>query len=114
MARWDSVALFLTLTLVTAGANAAVLPMPAHNEDAQFEQPKSPDELALEKKLAKARKEQRFKQLKVDADKLLKLATELKQYVDKANDSILSLEVIQKADEIEKLSKSVKNKMRGE
>jgi hypothetical protein len=52
-------------------------------------------------------------QLKSDTDKLVKLAGELKDYVDKSNADVLSLDVVKKADEIEKLAKSVKEKMRG-
>jgi len=63
----------------------------------------------MEKKAAK----QRVAALKTDTDKLLKLSLELKEYVDKSNENVLSLEVIKKAEEIEKLAKSVKDKMKG-
>jgi hypothetical protein len=63
----------------------------------------------MEKKAAK----ERVAALRSDTDKLLKLSTELKQYVDKSDENILSLDVIKKADEIEKLAKSVKEKMKG-
>jgi len=56
---------------------------------------------------------QRQEELKKDTEKLLELATELKQSVDKADENTLSLEVIKKADQIEKLAKSVKEKMKG-
>lgn len=55
---------------------------------------------------------QRQEQMKRDSDKLFQLATELKQYVDKTNENILSLEVLKKAEEIEKLAKSVREKMK--
>jgi len=57
--------------------------------------------------------EQRQAELKRDAERLLKLSTELKEYVDKSNENVLSLDVLKKADEIEKLAHSVKTKMRG-
>jgi hypothetical protein len=63
----------------------------------------------MEKKAAKAR----AAALKTDTDKLLKLSVELKEYVDKSDENVLSLDVIKKAEEIEKLAKSVKDKMRG-
>jgi hypothetical protein len=44
---------------------------------------------------------------------LLALATELKVDMDKTNKDMLSLDVIRKADEIEKLAHSVKEKMKG-
>ena len=50
--------------------------------------------------------------LRRDTEKLLSLATELKQNVDKTSPSILSMDVIKKAQEIEKLAKSVKDKMK--
>ena len=62
----------------------------------------------MEKKAAK----ERVAAIKSDTDKLLKLSTELKAYVDKSNENVMSLDVIKKADEIEKLAKSVKDKMR--
>jgi hypothetical protein len=51
--------------------------------------------------------------LKNDTDKLFKLAAELKDSVDKSNENVLSLEVLKKAEEIEKLAHSVKEKMKG-
>jgi len=56
---------------------------------------------------------QRQEEIKKDTEKLLELATELKQSVDKTTADTLSLEVIKKADQIEKLAKSVKDKMKG-
>ena len=50
--------------------------------------------------------------LKRDTEKLLKLATELKESVDKTSKSTLSLNVIKKAEEIERLAHSVKDKMK--
>jgi hypothetical protein len=50
--------------------------------------------------------------LRRDTEKLLNLAMELKQNVDKTSPSILSMDVIKKAQEIEKLAKSVKDKMK--
>jgi hypothetical protein len=50
--------------------------------------------------------------LRRDTEKLLFLAEELKQNVDKTSPNILSMDVIKKAQEIEKLAKSVKDKMR--
>jgi len=56
--------------------------------------------------------EERFRKLKEDTDKLVQLSNELKEYVGKANEHTLSLDVIKKAEEIERLAKSVKDKMR--
>jgi len=67
----------------------------------------------LEHDMAKKAVKERVAALKTDTDKLLKLSVELKQYVDKSDENVLSLDVIKKADEIEKLAKSVKDKMKG-
>ena len=56
---------------------------------------------------------QRQQEIKKDTDKLLQLATELKQSVDKSTENTLSLDVIKKAEQIEKLAKTVKDKMKG-
>jgi hypothetical protein len=60
-----------------------------------------------------ARNSERQKKLAEDTTKLLALATELKEQVDKTNKDILSVDVVKKADEIEKLAKSVKDRMKG-
>ena len=62
--------------------------------------------------MAKKENVKRQQDLKKDTDKLLELATELKQYVDRTNENTLSVEVIKKAGEIEKLARSVKEKMK--
>jgi hypothetical protein len=62
----------------------------------------------------KALQKRNYEQLKADTDKLLELATELKAYVDKSNEDVLSYDVVKKAEQIEKLAKSVKEKMRGQ
>jgi len=79
---------------------------------------RSPEEerFRIEQERAMARQRNRDRQaaLKKDTDKLLELANELKEYVDKTDENVLSLDVIKKAEEIEKLSKSVKEKMKAE
>ncbi len=66
-----------------------------------------------QKEMAKKLNLQRQQEIKKDTEKLLELATELKQSVDRSNENTLSLDVIRKADQIEKLAKSVKEKMKG-
>jgi len=55
---------------------------------------------------------ERKKQISDDSTKLLKLATELKTEVDKTTKDTLSLDVIRKADEIERMAHSIKEKMK--
>jgi hypothetical protein len=65
------------------------------------------------RELAKKANLQRQAEIKSDTDKLLRLAVDLKNSVDKSNENVLSLEVLKKAEEIEKLAHSVKDKMKG-
>ena len=85
--------------------------------DPQFSQrrnsdpPPSESEIKLQKEHEKQMLKERFESLKKDTDKLLALANELKQNVDKSGVNTLSLDVVKKADEIEKLAKHVREKM---
>jgi len=100
------------------------LPLPSFSQNPpQIQHPipnlgPSPDEhedqerAKIEKDMAKRANRERQAQLQKDTDNLLKLATELKQYVDKSNENTLSLDVVRKAEEIEKLAHSVKEKMK--
>ncbi len=67
----------------------------------------------LATEMAKKAAKERAAALKSDTDKLLKLSVELKQSVDKSDENVLSLDVIKKAEEIEKLARSVREKMKG-
>ena len=67
---------------------------------------------SMQEDQAKQRNVDRQKQLVEDTEKLLSLANELKAEVDKSTKDTLSLDVIRKADEIEKLAHNVKEKMK--
>jgi hypothetical protein len=119
-------AIIVWLLLVTFATVPAAIGAAAQNDNPPqqgpppFMQPQqrpSPADEArerMEKDMAKKANQQRWDQLKRDTDNLLKLSTQLKEYVDKANENTLSLDVIKKAEEIEKLAHSVKDKMRGD
>jgi len=64
-------------------------------------------------KLAKAMQDDRQKKLVADTEKLLALATALHADVAKTDKNILSIDVIRRADEIERLAHSVKERMKG-
>ncbi|HLH08986.1 MAG TPA: hypothetical protein VKW78_17235 [Terriglobales bacterium] len=76
--------------------------------------PISPEQQRMERERQKRMNTERFESLKRDTDKLLELATELKQNVDRANENTLSLDVIKKTDEIDKLAKQIRDKMKGQ
>ena len=118
--------LFLMLPFGHPLAQTTVTPRPAtrapvtgtvnHSADPQFGQQRNaqpdPDEVKREKDMEKARNKERFASLKKDTDQLLALATELKKSVDEASENTLSLEVIHKTEEVEKLAKKVRDKMK--
>lgn len=113
--RFSYLCLILLLTSLPAVSQSRETPVPPSTTDITPQMGDDADDprarLAhdMEKKAAK----ERVAALKNDTDKLLKLSTELKSYVDKSDENVLSLAVIKKAEEIEKLAKSVKEKMKG-
>jgi hypothetical protein len=75
--------------------------------------PPTPEEIKLQKAQAKAQKKEKYEALRKETDQLLALATELKEDVDKTTEDTLSLDVIRKTEQVEKLAKQVREKMRG-
>jgi hypothetical protein len=67
----------------------------------------------MRKDMEKKANVERHASLKRDTDKLLELAQQLKEQVDKSNENMLSLDVVKKAEEIEKLALNVREKMKG-
>ena len=112
--------LLLLLLLIAIGSGTsqsgdATTPGGGASADPQFRQRRDevdPLEKQMERDRAKKREQERQAAIKRDTDKLLALATELKEYVDKSNENILSLNVVKKAEEIEKLAHQVKEKMK--
>lgn len=105
--------MFLLLALCAPQLSSQQPPVPPRLDVPQTEEPGPAVPSQIQKDMEKKANEQRQAELKRDTERLLKLSTELKDYVDKSNEHILSLDVIKKADEIEKLAHSVKTRMRG-
>ena len=95
--------LLATGVFVAPRAPAALLPTQMNQDPAQKE---------MQERMYKAANKKRQQDLRDDTDKLFELATELKAAVDKSNENMLSLDVVRKADEVEKLAKKVKEKMK--
>jgi hypothetical protein len=115
---YKCVIVLLTLLMIVSSPALAQTPrLPSAQQpfppDQTAPSPEDEAKTKLERDMAKKANQDRQVALKRDTDKLLKLATELKEYVDKTNENMLSLNVIKKADEIEKLAHSVKDKMKG-
>jgi len=104
--------------IILAFALAAALPSASQNPplrlpEVQRSGPEDQPRLRMEREMAKKANQERQADLKRDTEKLLTLAKELKESVDKTNEGMLSVDVVKKAEEIEKLAHSVKDKMKG-
>ena len=74
----------------------------------------APEDQPVPREALKAVLQENQKQIKKDIEKLYQLAEELKKEVEKADASeVLSLNVVRKAEEVEKLAKRIKNLARG-
>ena len=116
-----AVVLILSLTLFAIPASSQLRAVPANLEQNQKiaadreatnnALSSDPRQLLQQELIARAVAD-RQSQLRLDTEKLVALTAELKQHVDKAGANILSMDVIKKAQEIQKLAKSVQDKMR--
>ena len=66
----------------------------------------------MEMRQARARNDERQRQLVSDTQKLVTLANELQNEVNRSTKDMLSLDVVRKADEIDKLARNVRDKMK--
>lgn len=96
----------------SAAVNAAEVQKIAAERESSNNGLLSDPHLRLEQEQAKRLFVERQTQLRLDTEKLLALAAELKLHVDKTGANVLSMDVIKKAQEIQKLAKSVQDKMK--
>ena len=87
-----------------AQSSGSSSPLDAHEPD--------PLKDRLDAERLRAQNDDRHKRLVADADKLLALANELKAEVDKTNKNELSVTVVKKAAEMERLARDLKDRMR--
>jgi hypothetical protein len=97
------------LGLVMCGPAFATAPASAVP---QVETRQDPAQKEMQERMAREANKKRQQDLREQTDKLFQLATELKAAVDKSNENLLSLDVVRKAEEVEKLAKKVKEKMK--
>lgn len=110
--RLISLLTLVTLTAPVVVAQQRTLPS-AQTDPSDAPDPGAEARARILSDMAKKAAKDRVAALRNDTDKLLRLSTELKTYVDKSDENVLSLDVIKKAEEIEKLAKSVRDKMKG-
>ena len=109
----------LAMPITLLGSHAQNTPMGApntpsvttHNIEGEREGPMANP--AMQEQMAERRNSERQRQLVADTEKLFHLAEQLRDEVSKSNKDQLSIPVMKKSEEIEKLAKSVKEKMRG-
>jgi hypothetical protein len=99
---------FIVVTAAAAGAQNR--PGPPSTQQGP---PEDEGTIRMKKDMAKKANTERHESLKRDTDRLLELAQQLKDQVDKSNENMLSLDVLKKAEEVEKLAHNVKEKMKG-
>jgi hypothetical protein len=102
MAAWND---------VLKSQNPPLPPLPqTQDRRPQETAPDTPPMPGAEKKIL----EENDKDMKKKVDRLYELATQLKNEVDKTDSSkVLSLNLVKKAEEIEKLARDIKNRSKG-
>jgi len=115
MALGIPLGLFSSAAIASAQNGLPARPEPAQNPGApKINQPMPSDEIKPNSKEAKDILKQNQRQIKENVEKIYKLAEELKDEVEKTDaTNTLSLPMIQKAEQIERLAKQVKNLARG-
>ena len=108
----------LSLWPVTAGAGQVGPPSPPPSGMGRAQPPGAgvnepgPFAGSMNAKVEHLREEERRKRMLADTARLVALSTELKAEVEKTSKDELSIEVVRKAAEIEKLAHDVKERMR--
>ena len=98
------------LALIMRGTALAATPVPAAAP--QVETRQDPTQKEMQERIAREANKKRQQDIREETEKLFQLATELKAAVEKTNENLLSLDVVRKAEEVEKLAKKVKEKMK--
>lgn len=96
---------------------AAVVQTTLSNSPQDTQQPElapgAQGEDQLSRKQRKGILKANFEKMKRDADELATLAKDLQTDLDKSSENVLSLQIIEKAEKIEKLAKKIKSAARG-
>lgn len=109
LALWPAIAGIGQVAPASQSSNPYGIPHTA-NDRTQEQDPLGPGQA---RRLEKMREDERRKRLEADTAKLVALTSELQAEVAKASKDELSLDVVRKAAEIEKLAHDVKERMKG-
>lgn len=102
--------LILNFGLAALAGGALFCILPAQQNPPVTHQ--SQQELDMQQRQVKEANKKRQQDIRDETEKLYQLATDLKAAVEKSNENTLSLDVIRKAEEVEKLAKKVREKMK--
>ncbi len=107
---FSGLGLAASLALVAGDAAFQAKPHSHQDQPVGQENPPTPDQTRKQQKdLLKFN----FGEMKRDADKLAELAKSLQEDLGKTNENVLSLDVVHKAERIEKLAKKIKETAKG-
>lgn len=106
--------MFRKIFLITGAAVilGGVVPGPPASSQGDVLRGQSQAEKEMQERASREANKKRQQEIRTDTEKLFQLANELKDAVDKSNEHLLSLDVVRKADEVEKLAHRVKEKMK--
>lgn len=86
----------------------------AQNPPPRETEPDEPPDTGLAEKAAKAALKENQKDIRKNVERLFQLASELKKEVEKTDSTaVLSLNMLRKAEEIEKLARQIRNRAKG-
>ena len=114
MSRATSLTLTLFLFVVLATLSSAQqihLPPSVSQSQSMGNMPTTTGD-EIQKKQAMAANAQRQLEIRRDTEKMAELTEELKDYLQKSEQGVMSLDAIKKAEQIEKLAHSVRSKMK--
>ncbi|HVB29408.1 MAG TPA: hypothetical protein VNG91_06325 [Terriglobia bacterium] len=99
------------------GQNGGVIPTPQQQFPGQNRfppKPPSPENFPKNsQKREKALMDYNYKKLNQHAHDLAELAKSLQTEIEKSNENVLSLEIVKKAEQAEKLARKIKNEAKG-
>jgi hypothetical protein len=107
-----SPALFVVVLILSLSIAGSLLAQNRHPREPLDEGAASGDSFDHDQKakMDKERRDEAFQKLKDDSEKLYQAAAELKEMIEKSNQHTFSLQILKKAEEIEKILKDVKRR----
>jgi TolA-binding protein len=107
-----TLALFTFLTAASLARAQQIHLPPAVSQSQGMGAPPVTSGNDAQKQQAQAANLQRQEEIRRDAEKMFQLTADLKDYLQKNDQRVMSLDAIKKAEQIEKLAHSVKSKMK--